>query len=50
MFEHSMCFLARYTDEGNRTIVASKGPISLFEQGKMFARDHSLGISPLSID
>ena len=31
-------------------IVASKGHVSLLNMGQMFARDHSLGISPLSID
>ena len=36
---------------GNRTIVASKGPISLFEQGdKCLQETIPLGISPLSID
>ena len=41
---------AGYAGQGNWTIVASKRPVSRFEQGKMFAKDHSLGISPESID
>ena len=42
--------LARYTSQGDRTVIVSQRPISFLISGHIFARDHSLGISPMSID
>ena len=43
--------LAPYTRKGDRTVIASQRPITFFiKSGHVFARDHSLGISPVSID
>ena len=42
--------LARDTSEGNRAIIARKWPVTLLEKGQIFVRDHSFGISPVSID
>ena len=52
MFEHTMCtsnLQGTQVKETGRQLQA-RGLSPFLNSGKMFTRDHSLGISPLSID
>ena len=45
--------LTRNACQRNRAVIAGKRPVALLKQGgggQILARDHSLGISPVSID